>query len=207
MNCQELREVEKQILEAEFVLVGIGREFRAEEGTDGKGGNLEDTDAKDGSLEDTDAKGRSLEDTDAYASRRARLLAAYDSLGKLVKGKPYFIVTENEDELIFESELLDFFIAAPFAAGTRSKAGEEQWNAYQNWLAATLGHSLCILELGVGFSTPQLIRWPFEKIAQFNRKATLIRVNEKFPQTAREVAECAVSIKENAVRWLLTYRD
>ena len=197
MNCQELGEVEKQILEAEFVLVGIGREFRAEDGTDGKGGGPEDT----------DAKGGNMEGTDAYASRRARLLAAYDSLGKLVKGKTYFIVTENEDELIFESELLDFFIAAPFAIGTRPQAGEEQWNAYQNWLAATLGHSLCILELGVGFSTPQLIRWPFEKIAQFNRKATLIRVNEKFPQTAREVAERAISIQENAVRWLLTYRD
>ena len=30
------------------------------------------------------------------------MLQAYDQLEKLIKGKPYFVVTENEDDVIFE---------------------------------------------------------------------------------------------------------
>ena len=36
-----------------------------------------------------------------------------------------------------------------------------QWQAYTRWLAGTLNKELLILELGVGFGTPTVIRWPF----------------------------------------------
>ncbi len=54
-----------------------------------------------------------------------------------------------------------------------------RWNRYQEWLAQTLNRKLLILELGVGFRTPTVIRWPFEKTVFFNRRADMYRVNRK----------------------------
>lgn len=78
--------------------------------------------------------------------------------------------------------------------GYLEKGYLEQWKSYNNWLTCTLGHKLCILELGVGFQYPQVIRWPFEKMAYYNQKATLIRVHSRLPQTAAELGDRAVSV-------------
>lgn len=77
------------------------------------------------------------------------------------------------------------------------------WEKYKKWLPCTLNRRLCILELGVGFEYPQVIRWPFEKIALYNNKAHLIRISARFPQLAQELAEKGVSVPENPVRFLL----
>lgn len=74
-----------------------------------------------------------------------------------------------------------------------------QWNRYTRWLSCTLNRKLCILELGVGFQYPQVIRFPFEKTAYFNQKSTFIRISEKFPQLTEELAEKGISIKGNPV--------
>ena len=92
MKDQECSRIKQAIAEAEFVLVGIGAEFREAEtgGPDGTAGE-----------------------------ERARLREAYDCLERLLKGKPYFVVTENADDVIFTSKLLDFFTAyiiLPFGA-------------------------------------------------------------------------------------------
>lgn len=159
--------IKKEINEAEFVLIGIGKEFKLAE------------------------------------DNQEKLLSAYDQLETLVKGKPYFVLTENQDDVIFQSKLLDFFIAAPFTEEARMQSSEEQWNSYLNWVTATLNHKLCILELGVGFSAPQVIRWPFEKTAAFNLKSVLVRVNGTFPQLTEELADRGISVKCNAVEFLL----
>ncbi|MDO4322529.1 MAG: hypothetical protein Q4C61_08365 [Lachnospiraceae bacterium] len=77
-----------------------------------------------------------------------------------------------------------------------------QWEKYTKWLQCTLNRRLCILELGVGFQYPQVIRFPFEKTAFFNQKAVLIRVNSKFPQLAQELAGKGISIRENPIHFL-----
>lgn len=70
-----------------------------------------------------------------------------------------------------------------------------QWQYYNNWLTCTLGRKLCILELGVGFQYPQVIRWPFERVAYYNQKATLIRVHSRLPQVAAELGEKGIAVK------------
>ena len=77
-----------------------------------------------------------------------------------------------------------------------------QWEKYTKWLSCTLNRRLCILELGVGFAYPQVIRFPFEKTAFFNKKATLVRINSKFPQLTEELSQKGVSLPENPVNWL-----
>ena len=132
-------------------------------------------------------------------AKNERIVRAYNRLADLLQGKTYFVITENRDDLIFSSRLLDFFIVSPLGDENRENSGQEQWNAYLNWLASTLNHRLCILELGVGFASPQIIRWPFEKTAMFNLKSTLIRVNARFPQLTEQTGDRGISIGENAL--------
>lgn len=77
-----------------------------------------------------------------------------------------------------------------------------QWKVYTAWLQKTINRDLTILELGVGFETPTVIRWPFEKMAFFNKKSHFCRVNKKFPQVTEELKETAASIEENSVIFL-----
>lgn len=77
-----------------------------------------------------------------------------------------------------------------------------QWKAYTDWLAGTLNKKLLILELGVGFRTPTVVRWPFEKTAYFNKKARFYRINEKFAQISEEIGDKSVTMKENSVKFI-----
>lgn len=70
------------------------------------------------------------------------------------------------------------------------------------WLAGTLNQELVILELGVGFLRPDVIRFPFEKTAYFNRRAYLYRINEKLWQVTEELKGRAEGAAESSVRWL-----
>ncbi len=77
-----------------------------------------------------------------------------------------------------------------------------QWNAYTYWLSATLNKRVLILELGVGFQTPTVIRWPFEKTASINNKAHLYRIHGSFSQLSETVKGKADSISENSLEFL-----
>lgn len=46
---------------------------------------------------------------------------------------------------------------------------------------------LVLLELGVGFNTPVIIRWPFEKITSKHPNASLIRMNIDYPEVPAEI--------------------
>ena len=76
-----------------------------------------------------------------------------------------------------------------------------QWNAYTRWLSGTLNKRLVLLELGVGFQTPTVIRWPFEKTAMVNKKAHLYRIHGKFAQLSEAVKGKADSISENSLEF------
>lgn len=78
-----------------------------------------------------------------------------------------------------------------------------QWAHYNQWLSGTLGKRLLILELGVGFLRPGVIRFPFEKTAYFNQQAFLLRVHEKFPQVTQELGGRAKGVAANSVLWIL----
>lgn len=78
-----------------------------------------------------------------------------------------------------------------------------QWMHYNQWLSRTLGQELVILELGVGFSKPGVIRFPFEKTAYFNQKAYLCRVHRRFPQVPQEIGSRASGVEDDSVLWIL----
>lgn len=80
-----------------------------------------------------------------------------------------------------------------------------RWEAYKRWQTGTLNRNLVILELGEGFKTPTVIRWPFEKIAFFNQKARFFRIHESLHQIPGEVGERALGIGCNSVDFILKW--
>lgn len=80
---------------------------------------------------------------------------------------------------------------------------QKQWEKYTKWLQGTLNKKLCILELGVELNLPNIIRWPFEKVAFYNQKASFFRVNESLYQMTENLSGKGISIDRNAVDFLL----
>lgn len=80
-----------------------------------------------------------------------------------------------------------------------------QWKVYQDWLSKTLHKPLLLFELGVGFQTPTVIRWPFEKLVFFNQSAHMYRINKKFYQITEEIKERAVPIPEDSLEFLIRW--
>ncbi len=78
----------------------------------------------------------------------------------------------------------------------------EKWQLYTKWLQGTLNRRLLILELGSEFECPSVMRWPFEKIAFYNQKAEMIRVNERLYQLTEELKGKGQAIQQNAIEWL-----
>ena len=60
------------------------------------------------------------------------------------------------------------------------------------------------LEIGVGFNTPTIIRFPFEQMTYDNSDATLIRLNLDYPQAIPENKDKTISFDEN-VEEILDY--
>lgn len=77
-----------------------------------------------------------------------------------------------------------------------------RWEAYKRWQTKTLNRRLVILELGEGFKTPTVIRWPFEKIAFFNQKAAFYRIHESLCQLPGEMAGRGVGIRADSVSYI-----
>jgi NAD-dependent SIR2 family protein deacetylase len=73
------------------------------------------------------------------------------------------------------------YCGAPLATAFRAFEGYKEEEArYIDWLESTDGAKLCILELGVGFNTPGVIRWPFERLTYLHDNAHLFRVNKEY---------------------------
>ena len=68
---------------------------------------------------------------------------------------------------------------------------DENWykqsKNYEDFLDRTKNKNVVLLEIGVGFNTPGIIRFPFEQMAHNNLNTTLIRINKDDPQTMLEI--------------------
>ena len=124
------------------------------------------------------------------------MAAFYQELKGLLEHKDYFIVTLKDREGLEAAGLAPEQITAPLV----DPEGHESCEKYLHWLSFTLNQKLCVLELGVGFAHPQLVRFPFEKTAYFNKKSRYIRVSGKFPQLSEEIADRGTSVKEDPVK-------
>ena len=84
---------------------------------------------------------------------------------------------------------------------------DDKWHEmnknYYNFLDNIDG-KFVFLEIGVGFNTPGIIRYPFEQMIYNNSDATLIRLNLDYPQAIPENKDKTISFDEN-VEEILDY--
>ena len=62
----------------------------------------------------------------------------------------------------------------------------QQAHRYQSFVERASAKRLLLLEFGVGFNTPVIIRFPFERMAAGFPQTTLIRFNRDYPQLTTE---------------------
>ncbi|RCW63145.1 Sir2 silent information regulator family NAD-dependent deacetylase [Saliterribacillus persicus] len=78
---------------------------------------------------------------------------------------------------------------------------DESWHAsdnrYKKFLQESIGKKIVYIELGVGFNTPGIIRYPFERMTYHNERATLIRLNKDHPECFEENRGKTISFTED----------
>ncbi|MBI5249832.1 MAG: Sir2 silent information regulator family NAD-dependent deacetylase [Desulfomonile tiedjei] len=83
---------------------------------------------------------------------------------------------------------------------------DEDWyeaeRSYAGFLNCCNGSRVVYLELGVGFNTPGIIRFPFERLTYVNENATLIRANRDYPRGAEENISRTISFTEDMTEML-----
>jgi NAD-dependent SIR2 family protein deacetylase len=78
---------------------------------------------------------------------------------------------------------------------------DETWyrhaDEYDAFLEKVKDAKLVLLELGVGYNTPTIIRYPFENIVNKNKGAMLIRLNRDEPEGVNENKDKTISFSED----------
>ena len=208
-NDKIVEKLREKLKDCEYVLVGIGSEWRKAKDSEAKAAYhalYELTDGKDYFIVTTVTDARIFDSP----LRADRITAPCGNVN-------WFQCSEACTKDIWErGEVPEGrcpHCGAPLAANTiEAKNYIEEgylksWNLYREWLAGTLNHALLILELGVDFKTPTVIRWPFEKTAALNQKALLCRVHEKFYQLPDNLEGRGISIKTDSTGWMAAMED
>ena len=68
---------------------------------------------------------------------------------------------------------------------------------YEDFLDKIKNKNVVLLEIGVGFNTPGIIRFPFEQMTANNVKTTLIRINKDYPLPMLEIRNRTISFDED----------
>lgn len=83
---------------------------------------------------------------------------------------------------------------------------DEEWYMAEKRFGAFLseainsGRKICLLELGVGFNTPTIIRFPFEKLTRENSQISLLRLNLNEAVIPEHLGARAVGINRDIER-------
>ncbi|MBI5496087.1 MAG: NAD-dependent protein deacetylase of SIR2 family [Deltaproteobacteria bacterium] len=79
----------------------------------------------------------------------------------------------------------DWFIDKPY---------QPQAHRLRAWLDQAASGRLLVLDVGSGFNTPPVVRWPAEEIAHRHADAHLVRVNRDHPAVPAELGARALSL-------------
>lgn len=91
-----------------------------------------------------------------------------------------------------------------YTPGYKEEGYLPKWSNYMSWLQGTMNRKTCLLELGAGLQFPSVFRFPFEKMAYFNKKAMCFRVHKSLYQVTEEMAERSKSVPVHAVELFAT---
>ena len=78
---------------------------------------------------------------------------------------------------------------------------------YEDFCGKACGKRTVLLELGVGYNTPTIIRFPFERMVYENKDVFLVRMNTQYPDAIPENAKKTLSFDEDIADILHTIKD
>ena len=80
----------------------------------------------------------------------------------------------------------------------KSCSRHENWHAaedrFEQFLSACKEERTVLLELGVGFNTPMIIRFPFEKLTREHENVSLVRLSRSKAMVPASLGDRAVGI-------------
>ena len=95
----------------------------------------------------------------------------------------------------------------PMTVAFRMREDYKEWaERYQNWISGIMDKKLTVMEFGVGFNTPGVIRRPFEYLVYSHDNVLFVRVNRSYlnyantghPQIPVELREKSISVNGDA---------
>jgi NAD-dependent SIR2 family protein deacetylase len=87
----------------------------------------------------------------------------------------------------------DWFVEAPY---------EPQEQRFHAWLKGAATGPLLVLDVGTGFNTPSVIRWPAERLVATHADAHLVRVNLHHPHVPADLGARAIGLASSgAALW------
>lgn len=73
----------------------------------------------------------------------------------------------------------------------------KQNNKYSEFLNKIKGKKVALIEIGVGFNTPGIIRFPFEQLVKENEYYTLIRINKEHSESWNDLGNNLIAFNED----------
>lgn len=73
----------------------------------------------------------------------------------------------------------------------------EHAKLYHDFLDKAEGKNLVLIEIGVGFNTPAIIKYPFERMTYQNKNTTLIRINKDYAICSERIRDKTVLFNED----------
>ena len=74
----------------------------------------------------------------------------------------------------------------------------EQAERCAQWVTSALSSPLLILELGAGFNTPGVVRFPLERLGARHAESRFVRINREHPDTPARLSHRAIGIRGDA---------
>ena len=121
-------------------------------------------------------------------------------------------MVEQQKDMKIPSELVPVcpLCGKPMTMNLRSDNSfveDEGWYAaaerYENFLRTREGQHILFLELGVGYNTPMIIKYPFWKMTAQNQKAVYACINMGEVQCPKEIETQAICIDEDISKVLM----
>ena len=81
------------------------------------------------------------------------------------------------------------FVEAPYADGGQRCV---------DWIRSAADRPLLILEIGAGFNTPGVVRWPLERLAVRHPLARFVRINREYPAIPPELGDRGIGVGGDA---------
>jgi NAD-dependent SIR2 family protein deacetylase len=84
----------------------------------------------------------------------------------------------------------DWFVEAPW---------RRQFASLQRWVPSASNERLLVLDIGSGFNTPGVVRWPMERVAAAVPTARFVRINRHEPDMRVDIGVRALTVAAGAL--------